>query len=649
MRRVSVIVPKEQLHTLLAYVGQQEAFHLVEVDYTGLPEGASRYEVTSILARSSAIRNRVLALNSALGTANMPLEKINAPVQNLEALTDFLDAETSKLEQRVRQLEDSAGKIETEKGKLAELSRFLASLENAGIPLDSVGEKGLLTLMAGEVSSESLESIRRQLDEVTYGNLIFAITGPADKTQAFIAVFPSSFSEEARQSATALGSRLEPSWADLPTDPAEARKRIGSQIEELDSSSKQLQLDKEKISSEIGPRAKTLGHLSELLDVRAKALGSSSITESTCMLRAWVPEDRLKQFTEGVEKACEGLVAFHLEEPSQSLRYGQHSEEENGGHESVERPIGETPPSLVRVPRWASPLQGVINNFGIPSYNELNPLPIMLISYPIIYGLMFGDAGQGPIFILLGFLFLRFRQKGTKVPDVVQILVNGAELFILLGIGITAFGIVFGDFFGFENVLPIPAFYRPLANLQQFMVITLFIGVAHYTFGLSLSAYNKIHSHHLSEAFFGPICWVWFYLMGVYLISQVVLAGFKFGILLQQPALIALAVIPLVLMGWKEGGLHAFEAFLSAPSNTFSYLRIWALNIADFYFKSALFIAGGLPGAVLGNLLVMIIEGLIVFVQTLRLHWVEWFSKFYEGAGLSFAPYQEPKGWIVPA
>jgi vacuolar-type H+-ATPase subunit I/STV1 len=113
--------------------------------------------------------------------------------------------------------------------------------------------------------------------------------------------------------------------------------------------------------------------------------------------------------------------------------------------------------------------------------------------------------------------------------------------------------------------------------------------------------------------------------------------------------LLVLAVVPLILMGWKEGGLHAFEAFLSAPSNTFSYLRIWALNIADFYFKSALFTALGILGAVIGNLLVMIIEGLIVFVQTLRLHWVEWFSKFYEGAGLGFAPYTEPMGWIVPA
>jgi len=64
--------------------------------------------------------------------------------------------------------------------------------------------------------------------------------------------------------------------------------------------------------------------------------------------------------------------------------------------------------------------------------------------------------------------------------------------------------------------------------------------------------------------------------------------------------------------------------------------------------KFAFFTSFGIGGAIAGNALVLTLEGLIVFVQTLRLHWVEWFGKFYEGTGHSFAPYQEPMGWIVP-
>src|SRR5207245_9957797 len=119
------------------------------------------------------------------------------------------------------------------------------------------------------------------------------------------------------------------------------------------------------------------------------------------------------------------------------------------------------------------------------------------------------------------------------------------------------------------------------------------------------NAKDKEYSHAIS----GAISWAVFYISGVYLISQVVIAGFKFGIALKPPYVFFLVPIfvPLVLMAWKEGGLHMFEAFLSSASNTFSYLRIWALNIADFEFKFALFIALGVLGAIIGNVLVLII------------------------------------------
>jgi len=294
----------------------------------------------------------------------------------------------------------------------------------------------------------------------------------------------------------------------------------------------------------------------------------------------------------------------------------------------------------------------------------------MIVSFPIIYGMMFGDFGEGPLFILAGFLFLRLKKKGTKITgflEMIQPIVDGAELVIMLGVGITIFGLIFGDFFGFESkgIFGFAGIFSPtegaltnnITNLRAFMKIVLLFGVGHFTFGLSLSAYNKLRLSEPSQAFFGPICWAWFYLSGVYLVAQFAMSNFSFSIIFTDWPVLVMIVVPIILMGWKEGGLHAFEAVLSSASNTFSYLRIWALNIADFFFKFALIISigavlgsvGTIVGAIIGNVLVMIIEGLIVFVQTLRLHWVEWFSKFYEGAGLVFAPYTEPTGWIVPA
>jgi V/A-type H+-transporting ATPase subunit I len=229
----------------------------------------------------------------------------------------------------------------------------------------------------------------------------------------------------------------------------------------------------------------------------------------------------------------------------------------------------------------------------------------------------------------------------------------------MLGIGITIFGFLFGDFFGFESqaVFGLRPFFNPnegafaatpdISHLLIYMSVILLFGVGHYLSGLVISTYNKVRNHEIKHAFYGPISWAWFYIIFIYLASQVVISGYKFGVLLQNPALLVLLFIPMGIMAVKEGPLHFFEVFISAGSNTLSYLRIWALNLADFAIKFAFFTSFGIAGAVAGNLLVMILEGLIVFVQTLRLHWVEWFSKFYEGSGLSFAPYREPTSWTV--
>jgi len=658
MRQLSVIVPKTQLHNLLSYAGQDKSLHLVDVPKNDLPEGVAGYEATTLLTEAASLKNRLAGLTSALGTSIVDAEKIAAPLGSLEELASFLDKETVSVEQAVRQHEDAQGKLVAEQQRLDEISRFLTGLEHVGVTIDT-GGTGFATILAGEAPRENLQAVRKSLENVTYGNTIFAETGSGDKTQTFLAVFPAAFMEEARQATTSLGAKLEPSMTDLPSDPAEAKKSVKQKLDELGQSNERLGAEWKSYSVEAAPYVKGLNILTELFEARGKALAGSSATQSTIMLRAWVPADRVQQFTDGAAKSCDGLVSIHDEHQVQKMHVesaGEEAEKSLGATEDHSESKGI--PSLVRISSWGGPLQSVINNFGIPSYGETNPLLFMFVSYPIIYGMMFGDLGEGLVFVALGFVLLNMKRKKTKVPDIVQLIVNGAELVILLGIGIAVFGLVFGDFFGFEtSSFGLPALFSPtegalaghIANLKEFMVIVLLFGVAHITFGLSLSVYNKIHLKEYSEAVFGPICWIIFYLSGVYLVAAFARSNFSFSAITDNPLVLATVVIPVLLMGWKEGGLHAFEAILSSASNTFSYLRIWALNIADFFFKYALFTAGGIPGAIGGNVLVMIIEGLIVFVQTLRLHWVEWFSKFYEGAGLGFAPYVEPTGWIVPA
>src|SRR6266705_923130 len=647
MQQVSIIVAKDQLPNLLGYVGAKRLCDLTEIEDNTIPEGAKRYQALELQAKSSTIKSRLTTLNTALKVSESTLENLDAPV-NIEALTRFLDEETGKLEHSARELEGAEGKLQTEKEQASELSRFLSGLENVGVSLDAIAGRGFLTSLVGEAGPETIPTLQKDLDRITQGNLIFAITNTSEETQTFLAIVPAAFQGEAKQVTTALGAKLGPPWTGLPSDPKRAKETIDLQLANLEKESKNLEETRARIAKENGPRIKALAILSEILEARTKALGGSSSTESTVLLQAWIPKAQVRAVAEDVSKATSGLASIFAEETKSPLN---HSAEEAA---SVKDP---EPPILVKTPGWTRPLQSIVDNFGIPSYSETNPTPFMILTFPLIYGLMFGDIGEGLLFLAFGFFLLYVKRRKIKVFEIGQIFVNGAELVIMLGIGATIFGFVFGDFFGFDPPIPgYHAIFSPTAgafdkipnttNLILYMEFVLFFGVAHYLSGLGISAYNKIRNHEYRHAFLGPISWIWFYSMFIYAAALVVTSGFKFSVLIANPLILVLVFVPLGLMGYGEGGLHVMEAFIGAGSNTLSYLRIWALNLADFAVKFA-FASFGIGGIIAGNALVMILEGLIVFVQTLRLHWVEWFSKFYEGTGHAFAPYQEPMSWIV--
>jgi V/A-type H+-transporting ATPase subunit I len=654
MHQVSIIVAKDELPNLLSYAGREQMIHLMTVEDEQLPPGAAPFEATGLLSKSATIRNRISALAAALQPVDGESEKFEAPIHNIDELALFLDQETSKLEGSLRQLEESQGKLLADKERTSELSRFLSGLEAVGMPLGTIGSSGFLVTLAGECARESTVSIQRDLDELTYGNLIFVITHSAERTQTFLAIFPRAFEDDAKQAASALGAKVEEPWAELPPDPKEAKEFTDVRLAEIEDAGKKLDHQRELLTKQYGPRLKTLEYLTEILEARSRAISNSSTTESTYMLRGWVAEDRVQTLTEGASEACSGLASVHVEgQEGAEVPHGNSLE--NG----LEAKDHQTPPTLVRVPGWTKPLQSVIDNFGIPSYHETNPLVFMILTFPLIYGLMFGDFGEGPLFLALGLFLLWLKRRKVKIFEIGQLFVNGAELIVMLGIGITIFGFLFGDFFGFEAqaVFGFRPFFNPnegafastpdISHLLIYMSVILLFGVGHYLSGLVISTYNKVRNHEIKHAFYGPISWAWFYIIFIYLAAQVVISGYKFGVLLQNPALLVLLFIPMGIMAVKEGPLEFFEVFISAGSNTLSYLRIWALNLADFAIKFAFFTSFGIAGAVAGNLLVMILEGLIVFVQTLRLHWVEWFSKFYEGSGSSFAPYREPTSWTV--
>jgi len=301
---------------------------------------------------------------------------------------------------------------------------------------------------------------------------------------------------------------------------------------------------------------------------------------------------------------------------------------------------------------------------------------LWLVTYPLFFGFMFGDVGNGFVVMVVSTIFWIKKRQGLVISDnaygglggVFSMIIQGAPLLVLSGASALVVGFLYGTVFGsvawFRMVtgLPGPLWFEPFENIRLMLRLSITIGVIHIMSGLCLDIFNKAYAREYHELVSGPLVWLWFYgAFGITLLQY----GLRFPNYLfdsKNTVDIFLRIgLPLIAMMvlklWAEGSMglmHGFENLLSSLSHTISYVRILAMKLIDDVFLRlflgvlVFFMAwGNVAGTVLGYVLfsaltivlILILETAFVFMQSLRLHWVEWFMKFYGGNGTAFKPY----------
>ena len=356
------------------------------------------------------------------------------------------------------------------------------------------------------------------------------------------------------------------------------------------------------------------------------------------------------------------------------------------GVQCLEIPIGkkdatEETPVRLRNNRIVRPFEMFVKMYGLPSYKAFDPTPYVGVTYMILFGLMFGDVGQGLVVTLLGLLLSKLTKNGL------------APIMTRLGIFSIGGGIIYGSVFGIETLIT-PIYHREeiwrnvcklFANLgvpehpesifQAAMVVLLFallVGIILILISMIFNMALKFRAGHKGEAIFSVngLC-------GIVLYASLVIGlvcTLLFGIQLMNIAyVLGLIVLPALLIFFREPLIHAmahkkseepfkvgnfiisnfielFEAAISFLSNTMSYLRVggFVLSHAGFMLVVSQ-LAGTASGDapitaktvivyIIGNIVVMGIEGLLVGIQVLRLEFYEIFSRFYDGGGKVFEP-----------
>jgi len=399
------------------------------------------------------------------------------------------------------------------------------------------------------------------------------------------------------------------------------------------------------ISEDLLTLREIVGKEKQIAEVQEKFVRSTK----TIYFEAWVPESNVKEAIERVKKATDGNSIVTDEPPARDEK---------------------APTILKSCPSYMTAFEKLVCAFGYPCSGDVNPIRVLAITFPILFGIMFADVGQGAIFIVIGAIlaFLRRRVKLEEAGDITRYLLISGEMFILMGISAIFFGFIFGEFFGPSGFIHpislgrIGPFYiggfEPTQEPMKMLRFAILVGAVHLSLGLILRFINEIRHHHYKLAPV-PIYWLWLLLGSLFLwaywggISNIT-RWFAEGSLM----LAGLVILPLLLIlvftgiaeGFMEGVGFSVEVFAETLSHTMSYGRLMALGLIHSAMNYLFLVLGGvehghfplgsIPLIAIGTILVMIIEGLVVFVHTLRLHWVEWFSKFHTGEGIPFKPFK---------
>jgi len=650
---VTIISPRSEYADVAKALALFEDFHPVQ---DGIPNFDPAVQELAVKAvRLFALADQAakdLDLELLPGTIDVVFRGVKVPRNQFEAATwdELLTKAETDLTPIVEEIK--AAKERLQRATKAEMDArttmdTLQAVSALSADLGRVSELSLLKIVLSVVKNEAVDEFRNSVP-----GAIFLVQKLSDENSITLVAVQKL--EEGKVDKAMKSLDLKPLLipAGLPQNPAEAYERLKKDHE----SAKNERETAEAKMVEVRDRQKTaLLSARELTEVARNMLDEARVSGGLTRLATisgYIPTKREDEF-----RSLFGSWMVHVEPATDA--------EHDGGV-----------PTLLENPPGVSIFQLITGQQGIPGKHEVDPTPLISFVFPIFFGMMFADLGHGIVITLVA-LLVRQRGKGS--------LRQWGNIFLAAGVSAMFFGAVFGEFFG---VLLSPLIRNPFTfeivkdggvdtgAIEQVMIVAILIGVAHLTTGLGLDVYEALKENLRTEVLVGKIPALSMYLSGVGYGVAFIGAGYNFNVLaapkfnpvpglpnqlLGGVSLTILLVSMVVLLCGKavalkmgklhgesvgaalaDGGLEVFERISQFLSNTISYVRLAIMLLVH---AVLLLIVNQytpvtnpltvIPWVVL-NCLIIAFEAFVVYVQDLRLHIYEFFTKFYRGTGTPF-------------
>jgi V/A-type H+/Na+-transporting ATPase subunit I len=619
MVKVEIIGPNELLLEVLAVVRELGVFQ-IEQDITCFIAAGDEEQVRSLLLDEKTLAERIFyeELRARIAEISACLPPVELRESSLDpgGVLDSVAATVQRHGVTCREWCRTREELQKELAELSGYSVFLGALE----PLfGKLAVKSGLEFIGVTIREPAaLEELMRALSRLTEGRYEILTVRAEDNTLIGLITLEKGLADRVR---AALGDQrvpeltFPPTLADLPFPEKIAYLR--RRIDEVTAAIAAIDAELARFAQRWGALYRRIG---EWLDERLALLTNTAFLHQTGMcffIHGWTPEAEVTRLDAALTGRFGGEVIVERKQ-------------------IMEQDLDLVPVAL-RNPPWSRPFELFARLLPLPRYASFDPTPFIAVCFPLFFGMILGDAGYGLILLGIALAAVRYYRKREMVRDAARILLVSSCYAIV-------FGIFYGEFFGEVGARLLGLEGAFIVERRHAIVPMLYfalsVGMAHVLLGLGLGFITALRRRTGREALFKLLniavilCLVALFLSLVEIVPR----------LLARPlAMVLLFFIPLLFF---SGGVLAPIELLKTIGNIVSYARIMAIGLASVLLASVANSFAGMTGNIVAGVLLAVVFHLVnlvlgVFsptIHALRLHYVEFYSKFVVPGGRRFEP-----------
>ena len=663
MKRIELTVLSRDTDAVIEFLGRRALMQL----------SAEENSVSSHVPEDAAcgrIREKLDKLASAASwlavkLPSEPFETSHFPSEAEEVLTDTITQAVSTLISREHECRE-------EKRKLEEALNEATAFANLNAPFSDLDQLSYLTLRLGRLDPKRQEDLRQNLSDRA---VLIPLGDSGDR-------FLAATSRKGRFAMDSELKKMDFVPINIPEGfkgiPQELLSGLNGRLEKAARELEDMACQREQLREEYGGSLQSLTASYLMAGIAKQLKASLAATKNVYLLSGWVPADMVQTLVEELKKITEGRIAVRAYDPQELNRVKE-------GREKV--------PVSLKHGAFVKGFENLVFSYGAPLYGTIDPTPLVAFSFTVLFGIMFGDLGQGLVLFLLGLL------AGTN--GTLSRFRNFSVPLVAVGISSMVMGFLNGSFFTNEQLLsgpiraltgfltgrpadrilvimPLPEKGGSIVKLGYFFAFTIGVGVLLNSAGLIVNTVNQFSLRKYEKALFEKTG-----LAGILLFWYALFIAVRFAGAMLKPEIsfgfyrfdIAGLVIPLlgITLGpaiWRlvngkrpvfaegflvfavEGFVEILETVSTYISNTVSFLRVGAFALSHavlsyivFRFSEAVHaVTAGTAFSFIilafGNLVIILLEGMIVAIQVVRLQYYEFFSKFFTETGVEFSPFR---------